>query len=114
MPEKWYCGGNCRHSACFLKVSNSDGSSAPVRALRERRKEKQSTVKEKFVCLLVCIQPSGLLTEEEEVSALGGAVGQQGGVLGQQAVGAGLVVLAIVVGRVTVDVNCEPRRGWTH
>lgn len=29
---KWYSGGNLRHSACFLKVSNSDGSSAPVRA----------------------------------------------------------------------------------
>lgn len=50
-------------------------------------------------------QSSWLLTEEEEVSALGGAVREQGGVLGQQAVGAGLVVLAIVVRCVTVDVN---------
>lgn len=48
-----------------------------------------------------------MLTEEEEVSALGGAVRQQGGVLGQQAVGAGLVVLAVMVRRVTIDVNCE-------
>lgn len=56
-----------------------------------------------FVCLF---QLSRLLTEEEEVSALGGAVREQGGVLGQQAVGAGLVVLAVVVRRVAVDVNC--------
>lgn len=99
MPEKWYCGGNCRHSACFLKVSNSDGSSAPVRAWREREREiKHSLGKTfSFSCLFVCFQLGRLPTEEEEVSALGGAVGEQSGVLGQQAVRAGLVVLAIVV-----------------
>ena len=47
------------------------------------------------------------LTEEEEVAALGLSVGEEGGVLGQKALRAGLVVLALVVGRVAVDVDCE-------
>lgn len=65
---------------------------------RERERNKVQLRKSLLlVCLFVCFQPSRLLTEEEEVSALGGAVGQQGGVLGQQAVRAGLVVFAIVV-----------------
>lgn len=52
-----------------------------------------------------------MLTEEEEVSSLGGAVREQSGVLGEQAVGAGLIVLAVVVRRVAVNVNCEAGGG---
>ena len=34
-PPKWYSGRNLRHSACFLKISSSDGSRAPVRAFKQ-------------------------------------------------------------------------------
>lgn len=47
------------------------------------------------------------LTEEEKISSLWLAVGEEGGVFGQEAVGAGLIVLPIMVWRVTIDDNCE-------
>jgi len=47
------------------------------------------------------------LTEEEEVSSLWLAVREEGGVFGQEAVGARLVVLSIMIWSVTVDINCD-------